>query len=75
MESLNPTCVQNFRPLPPMVFEILGFKGFKLKNKNDKNWRNRLFAILYLPCLWSNFHQILDIDLHYLPVVSKVDYH
>ena len=50
--SSNPTCVQNFRPAPLMVFEI---QGFKLKNKNDnndkkkknkkKNWRNRLFAI------------------------------
>ena len=40
--------MQNFRPVPFMVFEI---QGFKLKNKNDnndkkkKNWRNRLFAI------------------------------
>ena len=42
--SSDPTCVQNFRPIPPIVFEIL---GFKLKNENDnkKNWRNRLFAI------------------------------
>ena len=42
--SLDPTCVQNFRPVPLTVFEI---QGFKLKNKNDnkKNWRNRLFAI------------------------------
>ena len=43
--SSNPTCVQNFRPVPLTVFEI---QGFKLKNKNDKkkmNWRNRLFAI------------------------------
>ena len=42
---LNPTCVQNFRPVPRTVFEI---QGFKLKNKNNdkkKNWRNRLFAI------------------------------
>ena len=41
--SLDPTCVQNFRPVP-LVFEI---QGFKLKNKNDnkKNWRNGLFAI------------------------------
>ena len=44
---LDPTCVQNFRPVPLTVFEI---QGFKLKNKNDnnndkKNWRNRLFAI------------------------------
>ena len=42
--SSDPTGIQNFRPVPFMVFEIL---GFKLKNKNDnkKNWRNRLFAI------------------------------
>ena len=31
--SFDPTCVQNFRPVPLMVFEIL---GFKLKNENDK---------------------------------------
>ena len=45
--SLDPTCVQYFRPVPLTVFEIL---GFNLKNKNDnndnkKNWRNRPFAI------------------------------
>ena len=50
--SSDPTCVQNFRPVPLTVFEI---QGFKLKNKNDndndkkknkkKNWRNRPFAI------------------------------
>ena len=45
--SLDPTFVQNLKPVPLMVFEI---QGFKLKNKNDndndkKNWRNRLFAI------------------------------
>ena len=43
--STNPTCVQNFRPVPLMVFEI---QGFKLKNKNNdnkKNLRNGLFAI------------------------------
>ena len=41
VRSLDPTYVQNIRPIPPMVFEIL---GFKLKNKNDhndkKNWRS-----------------------------------
>ena len=45
VESLDPTCVQNFRPIALTVFEI---QGFKLKNKNDndkKNWRNGLFAI------------------------------
>ena len=42
--SVDPTCVQNFGPIPPTVFEIL---GFKLKNKNDnkENWRNKLFTI------------------------------
>ena len=50
VESSDPTCVQNFRPVPLTVFEI---QGFKLKNQNNdnnddkkkKNWRNRLFAI------------------------------
>ena len=32
--SSDPTCVQNFRLVPLMVFEIL---GFKLKNENDNN--------------------------------------
>ena len=48
--SSDPTCVQNFKPVPLTVFEI---QGFKLKNKNDNdnddkknnNWGNRLFAI------------------------------
>ena len=43
--SSDPTGVQNFKPVPLMVFEI---QGFKLKNKNDNNdmnWRNGLFAI------------------------------
>ena len=41
--SSDPTYVQNFRPVPPTVFEI---QGFKLKNENNKrNWRNGLFAI------------------------------
>ena len=43
--SSDPACVQKFRPVPLMVFEI---QGFKLKNKNNdkkKNWRNRPFAI------------------------------
>ena len=44
--SSDPTCVQDFRPVPFMVFET---QGFKLKNENDnndkKNWRNGLFAI------------------------------
>ena len=44
--SSDPTCVQNFRPVPLTVFEI---QGFNLKNEKDKkkkkNWRNGLFAI------------------------------
>ena len=45
VETSDPTCVQNFRPVALMVFKI---QGFILKNKNDKkkkNWRNGLFAI------------------------------
>ena len=43
--SSNPTCAQNFRPVPLTVGEI---QGFKPKNKNDddkENWRNGLFDI------------------------------
>ena len=38
------TCVQNFRLVAIMNFEIL---GFKLKNDDNdkKNWRNNLFTI------------------------------
>ena len=43
VESLDPTYVQNFRPVPLTVCEI---EGFKLKNESDKkNRRNVLFAI------------------------------
>ena len=45
VRSLEPTCVQNFRPVPLTVFEI---QGVKLKLNNDKeeeNWRNGLFAV------------------------------
>ena len=64
--SLDPTCLQNFRPVPLTVFEI---QGFKLKNKNNdkKNWRNRLFAIS--PMFVVQFY----IDYHL--AVSKVGYH
>ena len=46
----DPTCVQNFRPVPLMVLEILGLKlnnnnKTKKKQKQQKNWRNGLFAI------------------------------
>ena len=44
----DPTCVQNFRPLPLMVFEIQGLKLNKKKKKKKKeqkkNWRIGLFA-------------------------------
>ena len=44
--SSDPTCLQNVRPVPLTVFEILGFKlKKKKKKKNNKNWRNGLFAI------------------------------
>ena len=44
--SSDPTCVQNFRPVPLTVFEILGFKLKTNNDNNDKeNWRNGLFAI------------------------------
>ena len=61
IKSSNPACVQNFRPLPLMVFEIL---VFNLKNKNNnndkKNWRNGLFAIYpMLVVQLSNSYQIL----------------
>ena len=39
---LDPTCVQNIRPVALTVFEI---QGLKLKKKKQKNWRNGLFAI------------------------------
>ena len=45
VKSSDPTCAQNFRPVPLTVFEIL---GFNLKNENNddkKNWRNGLFAV------------------------------
>ena len=42
--SSDPTRVQNFRPVPLMVFEILGFK-LKKNNNDKKNWRNGLFTI------------------------------
>ena len=40
VESSDPTCVQNFRPVPLTVFEILGFKLKKNNNDKEKNWRN-----------------------------------
>ena len=78
--SLDPTCVQNFRPVPLTVFEIL---GIKLKNKNNnsndkKNWRKRLFAIspMFLVQFSPNFRcTYIAIDLSYRSAVSKVNYH
>ena len=43
--SLDPTCVQNFRPVPLTVFEILGFKPKNNDNDDKKNWRNGLLGI------------------------------
>ena len=45
---LDPTCVQNFKPVSLTVFEIQGLKLNKKKKKQKKkkkNWRNGLFAI------------------------------
>ena len=47
---LDPTCVQNFRPVALTVFEIQGLKlnnnnNNNNNNKQKKNWRNGLFAI------------------------------
>ena len=41
---LDPTCVQNFRPVALTVFEIQGLK-LNNNNKRQKNWRNGIFAI------------------------------
>ena len=53
--SSDPTCVQNFRPVPSTVCEIL---GFKLKKNNDnvnkKNWKNGPFAKVHcLQTFWQ----------------------
>ena len=58
--SSDPTCVQNFRPVPLTGLEILGFKlkKKKKKDKKKKNWRNGPFAISpmlmvqFKPNLW-----------------------
>ena len=54
---LDPTCVQNFRPVALTVFKMQGLKLNKKKKKKKKrkqkkkwkqkkkNWRNGLFAI------------------------------
>ena len=47
---LDPTCVQNFRPVPLTVFEIQGLKlnnnrNNKKKKQKKNNWRNGPFAI------------------------------
>ena len=74
VESLDPTCVQIFRPVPLTVFEI---QGFKLKNKKDndnKNWRKRLFAISPMFVVqFLLYFRFTNISYH--PAVSKVDYH
>ena len=44
---LDPTCVQNLRPVALTVFEIPGLELNKKKKnkKKQKNWKNGLFAI------------------------------
>ena len=72
--SLDPTCVQNFRPVPLTVFKILGFKQ-KNNNDNDddkKNWRNGFFAISLM--LMDQILGRHTYCLSYHPAVSKVDY-
>ena len=59
--SSDPTCVQNFRPVPLTVFEI---QGFNLKNKNKKKRIGEIDFLPYLPCLWSNSHQILGVHTY-----------
>ena len=73
--SLDPTCLQNFRPVTLTVFEI---QGFKLKNKNNdkkkkkrKNWRNRLFAMA--PMFVFQFSP--NFRCTYILTLAKVDYH
>ena len=68
IELSDPTCVQNFRPLPLTVFETL---GFKLKNDDDKkNCRNGFFAISpmlmvqFKPNFWETYILTLAIILH-----------
>ena len=65
--SSDLTCIQNFRPVPLTVFEILGFK-LKNKNNNDdhkKNWRNRFFAIshMFVVIFSPNFRYIYILSL------------
>ena len=77
VESSDPTCVHNFRHVPLMVFEILGFKLKKNNNDDNKNnCRNGLFAIS--PMLMIHFKPKILVDIHidlgYHPAVSKVDY-
>ena len=75
VRSSNTTCVQNFRPVPLTVFEML---GFKLKNKNNikkkKNWKNKPFAISPMFVVQFSDIHILALAMYH-PVVSKVDYH
>ena len=43
--SLDPTNLQNVRPIPLTVFEI---QGFKLKNKNDDKKKWTFFYISHI---------------------------
>ena len=76
VRSSDPTCVQNFRPVPLTVFEI---QGFKLKNKNDKRqeelekWTVCHISHVSGPIL-TKYEVHIHIDLSYHSMVSKVDY-
>ena len=48
LQTSDPTYVQNCRPVPPIVYEILGFKLENENDNDDKNWRNGLLP--YIPC-------------------------
>ena len=64
VESLDPMCVHNVRPVPLTVFEI---QGFKLKSENDDETRRRMGEmdfLPYLPCSLSNSHQILGSHIY-----------
>ena len=50
--SSDPTCVQNFRPVPLIVFEILG-------TRMTRRRIGEMDFLPYLQYLWSNSHQSL----------------
>ena len=63
--SSDPICVQDFRPVPPTVFEI---QGFKLKNDN-----NRIGEMAISPMLMVQFKVDIHVDLSYHSAVSNMD--